>query len=201
MTYAIGIDEVGRGPLAGPLVVVACAVRIGVDVLSLFPQGVLRDSKKLSEKARGAICESIKPLVDACDIVYAIGEIAPRDIDALGLSLAIKEAVRQALDGVHAKGVPKESYIYLDGSLHAGGEYAHQKTIIKGDEKIGEIALASIIAKEYRDGYMREVARKYPGYGFESHVGYGTAKHYEAIAKLGVMEEHRRSFLRKLIVK
>jgi ribonuclease HII len=197
--YRIGIDEVGRGPIAGPLVVCACAVRVGVDILSLFPKGVLKDSKKLSEKARDGINESVKALVENGDVIYTLGEIASRDIDSHGLSKAIKDAVKQALDGVHAKGVLKDSFIYLDGSLHAGDEFVHQETIIKGDEKVGEIALASIIAKVYRDGYMKDVAITFPDYGFESHVGYGTAMHYEAIRKHGMIDEHRRSFLTRFV--
>jgi ribonuclease HII len=169
-----------------------------VDILSLFPKGVLKDSKKLSKKASGAINESVQTLVTQGDVVYALGEITSGDIDSLGLSQAIKEAVKQALDGVHAQGVLKDSFIYLDGSLHASDEFIHQETIIKGDEKVGEIALASIIAKVHRDGYMKEVAKKHSDYGFETHVGYGTAKHYEAIRRHGMTEEHRKSFLKRL---
>lgn len=195
--YTIGIDEVGRGPIAGPLVVCACAVKVGTDILSLFPKGQLKDSKKLSEKVRIAIVEKITPLVETSDIVFGIGEMSAEQIDTLGLSLAIKEAVLRALHSVHTSGVKKDTFIFLDGSLHAHESYA-QETIIKGDEKIGEIALASIIAKVYRDTFMKKVADAYPKYGFAAHVGYGTKAHYEALLAHGLTPLHRRSFLKNL---
>ena len=193
--YIIGIDEVGRGPIAGPLVLCACALEVGTEVLSLFPKGELRDSKKLSEKVRMSIVESIQPFVESGQIIFGLGEVSAEEIDSNGLSVAIKEALVAALRKVHAKGVAKDSFIFLDGSLHAPNEY-QQETIIKGDEKIPVIALASIIAKVYRDTLMKKVADVYPGYGFESHVGYGTKAHYEAIKQLGLTVLHRRSFLK-----
>ncbi len=197
-TYAIGIDEVGRGPLAGPLVVCACAIRQGVDVLPLFPKGQLRDSKKLSEKARTAIVYGVEHLVDAHDVVFGIGEVSAEKIDEIGLTASIKEVIEKALQKVHAQGVPHDSFIFLDGSLHADARY-QQETIIKGDERIPEIALASIIAKVYRDTFMKKVGEAYPRYGFESHVGYGTKAHYEAIKEHGLTPLHRRSFLKKCL--
>jgi ribonuclease HII len=195
--YIIGIDEVGRGPIAGPVVVCACALRIGTEVLSFFPKDKLRDSKKLSEKVRVAIVEKLQPLVEIGEIVFGIGEVSAQEIDECGLSCAIKDALMIALKKVHSQGVPHDSFIFLDGSLHADEKYK-QETIIKGDEKIQEIALASIIAKVYRDTFMKKVADAYPLYGFESHVGYGTKAHYEAIKKNGVTPLHRRSFLKGL---
>jgi ribonuclease HII len=197
MKYVIGIDEVGRGPIAGPLVVCACALKGGVDVLSLFPKGELRDSKKLSEKVRAAIVEKLQPLIESSDVIFGLGEIRADQIDERGLSSAIKDALVLALKKVHEQGVPQDTFIFLDGSLHMDEKY-QQETIIKGDEKIPEIALASIIAKVYRDTLMKKVADAYPGYGFESHVGYGTKSHYEAISKKGVTPLHRKSFLTKM---
>lgn len=196
--YTIGIDEVGRGPLAGPLVVCACAVKVGTDVLALFPKGQLRDSKKLSEKVRLNIVEQVQLYVAAEDVLFGIGEVSASQIDELGLSLAIKEATTRALAKVHSHGVGKDSYIFLDGSLKVDSSFA-QETIIKGDEKIPEIALASIIAKVYRDTFMKKVADAYPEYGFAAHVGYGTKAHYEAIAQHGLTPLHRKSFLKKII--
>ena len=195
--YTIGIDEVGRGPLAGPLVVCACAVKVGTEVLTLFPKGELRDSKKLSEKVRTAIAQSVERYVDAGDIVFGIGEMSAEEIDSLGLSPAIREATARALAKVHGQGVTKDSFIFLDGSLKADVVFS-QETIIKGDEKIPEIALASVIAKVYRDTLMKKIADAYPEYGFASHVGYGTKAHYEAIEKYGLTPLHRRSFLKKI---
>lgn len=198
-TYTIGIDEVGRGPLAGPLVVCACAVRSGVDTLSLFPMNQLRDSKKLSEKARVAIIELMQPFVEVKDVLFGIGEVSAEKIDEIGLSAAIKVATEKALQKVHAQGVPQGSFIFLDGSLHADKKY-QQETLIKGDEKIAEIALASIIAKIHRDTFMKKISDTYLGYGFEHHVGYGTKAHYQTIKEKGLTPLHRRSFLKKLTI-
>jgi ribonuclease HII len=194
--YIIGIDEVGRGPIAGPLVVCACALKINTEVLRFFPKGKLRDSKKLSEKVRQQIVQNIQPLVDSQEVIFGIGEVDALRIDEMGLSASIKEAVTQALHTVHSSGVSKDSFIFLDGSLHVDETY-QQETIIKGDEKILEIALASIIAKVYRDTLMKKVSDAYPEYSFESHVGYGTKAHYDAIKLHGLTPLHRRSFLKK----
>ena len=196
--YTIGIDEVGRGPIAGPLTVCACAVRQGIEVLSLFPKGHLKDSKKLSEKARISIVEKLSPYTENNSVVFGVGEVSAERLDEIGLSASIKEATAYALKRVHDQNVPEDSFIFLDGSLKVDEQYA-QETIIKGDEKIPEIALASIIAKIHRDTFMKKIADAYPGYGFESHVGYGTKAHYEAIKSKGLTPLHRRSFLKNLI--
>jgi ribonuclease HII len=198
-TYVIGIDEVGRGPVAGPVTVCACAIKHGVDILLLFPDSVLLDSKKLTEKKRLAIVEKLSPLVDVGDVIFGTGEVSASRIDEIGISLAIKKAMSFALEEIHAKGVSRNSFVYLDGSLHADETYK-QETIIKGDEKIPSIALASILAKTDRDMMMKKVGDAYPLYGFASHVGYGTAAHLEAIKKHGLTPLHRRSFLKKIIL-
>jgi ribonuclease HII len=198
MKYVIGIDEVGRGPIAGPLVVCACAIMEGTDALSLFPKGILKDSKQLSEKNRLLIIEKLEPLLKDKKIMYGIGEIDAEEIDGQGLSISIKNAISEALKKVHGGGVEENSFIYLDGSLHADEKY-EQETIIKGDEKIAEIALASIIGKVYRDTFMKKLAKEHPSYGFENHVGYGTKVHYEALQKHGLTRHHRKSFLKTLL--
>jgi ribonuclease HII len=198
--YTIGIDEVGRGPIAGPVVVCACAIKDGIDIVQYFPKGILRDSKKLSEKQRATILEAIKPHVQADEILFGIGETSAERIDEIGIIPSIKEAMLQAFSVLHNEGVSKESFVYLDGSLHAPEIYK-QKTVIKGDEKIPQISLASIFAKGYRDDLMVELSQVYPGYGFESHVGYGTAKHYKAIQEKGLNVLHRRTFLNSLVLK
>lgn len=196
--YRIGIDEVGRGPIAGPLVVCACAVKESFNTLQFFPKQQLRDSKKLSEKRRFEIMEKLIPYVDTKDIVFGLGEISAETIDKIGLSQAVKQALVQALTKVHEQGVSRTSFVILDGALKVDESYK-QETIIKGDEKIPEIALASIIAKTHRDSFMKKIADIYPGYGFDSHVGYGTAAHYKAIKEYGLTPLHRRSFLKKII--
>lgn len=196
--YTIGVDEVGRGPIAGPLVVCSCAVRDGVDLLALFPNGILKDSKKLTERARATIRESLYQYVASGDVIFGIGEVSAPLIDSLGLSSSIRKAVEESLRQVLAEGVSKESIIYLDGSLKAHETFINQETIIKGDEKKIEIALASIIAKQYRDALMKKLALTFPEYSFDKHVGYGTKAHYEALSIHGITKEHRRSFLKKL---
>jgi ribonuclease HII len=138
--YTIGIDEVGRGPIAGPVVVCVCAMTHGIDILPFFPKEKLRDSKKLSGKVRLSIVEKIAPHIESSHIVLGIGEVSAERIDEIGISKAIKEATQIALSKVHANGVPEDSFIFLDGSLSVDPMY-QQETIIKGDEKIPEIAI------------------------------------------------------------
>lgn len=197
--YTIGIDEVGRGPIAGPLVVCACAVESGTDILTIFPNGELRDSKKLTERKRTGIIEQLPVYVQEKKVVFGIGEVSAERLDQIGLSASIKEALLVALAKVHSQDIPEDSYIFLDGSLKVDEKY-RQETIIKGDEKIPEIALASIIAKTHRDAYMKKISELYPLYGFEKHVGYGTKAHYEAIKEKGVTPLHRKTFLKGLLV-
>lgn len=196
--YTIGIDEVGRGPIAGPVVVCACAIKDAVDIVKYFPKGILRDSKKLSQKQRLTILEAIKSHVETGEIRFGVGEVSAERIDQIGIVPAIKEAMGLALTILHSEGVSDESFVYLDGSLHAPEMYK-QETVIKGDEKIPQISLASIFAKGYRDDLMVELSKQYPGYGFESHVGYGTAAHYEALKNKGFCTLHRKTFLKNLI--
>lgn len=200
MSYIVGIDEVGRGPIAGPVVVCACAIKEGLDIIPYYPKGLLRDSKKLSEKQRTNILEAAQPHVEQQEILFGIGEVSAERIDEIGIVPAIKEAMGHALRVLHNEGVSQESFVYLDGSLHAPDIYK-QETIIKGDEKIPQISLASIFAKGYRDDLMIELSQKYPGYGFESNVGYGTAAHYKAIEEKGVTHLHRKTFLKNFISK
>lgn len=195
--YIIGIDEVGRGPLAGPLVVSACAIEVGCSVLSLYPKEKLLDSKKLTTFHRKAILFKARELEAKEQVVFGLGEVSNERIDEVGLTQAIKEALLQALEALHVKGVSQDSYIYLDGSLKAPPGYK-QETIIKGDEKIEAISLASIYAKEYRDDLMKNLALQFPEYHFEKHVGYGTRLHVEAIHRHGITPLHRTSFLKHM---
>jgi ribonuclease HII len=131
-------------------------------------------------------------------VVFGIGSVSAERIDIIGLSPSIKEATLLALTSLHTQGVPQDTFVFLDGSLHAPEKY-RQETIIKGDEKVPEIALASIYAKEHRDSVMKEYAKEFPQYFFEKHVGYGTSAHYEAIKKYGLTILHRRSFLKSIL--
>jgi ribonuclease HII len=200
MKYTIGIDEVGRGPIAGPVVVVACAVAVGVEqtLLSLFPKGELRDSKKLSEKNREKIRSGLDDFYHEKKVIWGIGEVSAKRIDEIGIAPSINEATDRALMQLEAEGITLDTTVVLDGSLFAPSRYINQSTHIKGDEKFIEISLASIIAKVYRDTMMKEIGQKFPLYGFENHVGYGTKAHYDAIAQWGVTAYHRKCFLKKL---
>lgn len=197
--HIIGIDEVGRGPLAGPVAVGAVLIiaEHRKAVAKIFP--VIKDSKKLSPKSRGEwfvkICEAER----AGFLISSVQFVSPKHIDKQGIAPSIRKALALALEKVSVLDDGKsDTYVLLDGGLSAPSEYKYQKTIIRGDEKILAIALASIVAKVTRDARMIKLGKKFPLYGFEKHKGYGTRAHYIAIKKHGIMEHHRKSFLRSL---
>lgn len=184
----LGIDEVGRGPLAGPLVVGA------VILPDEKPEwvGELKDSKKLSAKKREALSDLI--LKEA--LAYGLGWVSPAEIDEVGISEALRLATRRAVKSVQELHVPFHQ-IVIDGKVNFLSLTSLDKyvtTLVKADDLVKEVSAASIIAKVARDKYMCELDLKYPGYGFSSHVGYGTAKHIAAIKELGICPEHRKSF-------
>lgn len=184
----LGIDEVGRGPLAGPLV-------IGAVILpEKRPEWVseLRDSKKLKAKKREELAKIILSEAPAT----GLGWVTPAEIDEVGIGEALRLAARRAVEEVQKKKEPF-SQIIIDGKVNfLSGTRLERfvSTAIKADVLIKEVSAASIIAKVARDRYMVEAAEKYPRYGFEKHVGYGTKAHLEAIYELGISEIHRRSF-------
>ncbi len=194
MKYLVGIDEVGRGPLAGPVALCACKVPADFDMT--YFAGI-KDSKKLSEKKREEWFAKISALKAAGELDFAYVEIAALEIDTIGIAEAIKKAVGMVLEELKLD--PMVTKIFLDGSLHAPKHFPNQETIIKGDEKIPVISAASIIAKVTRDRYMEGQAVLYPAYGFEKHKGYGTAGHCKAIKKHGLSPIHRRSFVKNII--
>ena len=184
----LGIDEVGRGPLAGPLVVGA------VILPEEKPEWVssLRDSKKLSMKKR----EELSAIILAEAPAYGFGWVFPEELDSVGISEALRLATRRAVEEVQKRKVAF-SQIVIDGKVNflSGTSLAQfVSTAVKADDLIKEVSAASIIAKVARDNYMKEVAGKFPGYGFEKNVGYGTAMHLRAIQENGICQEHRRSF-------
>lgn len=194
MKTVVGIDEAGRGPLAGPVSVACVVIRSGA-VRKAFPK--TRDSKKLSPKRRDEWFEEIMRLKKEGALSYAVKLVNTHTIDSKGISFAIRQGITAVLNTVD---VPKHTQILLDGGLKAPEKYRHQKTIIKGDEKELSIALASIVAKVTRDRYMMRIAKKYPAYGFEIHKGYGTKKHIQAIHKWGTTPLHRRTFCKALTI-
>ena len=183
----LGIDEVGRGPLAGPLVV--GAVILPAEEKEWFSE--LKDSKKLSVKKRETLSEIV--LAEAS---VGLGWVSNVELDEIGISEALRLATHRAVKAVQRLHVPF-SQIVIDGKVNFLADTPlaeYVSTIVKADDLIREVSAASIVAKVARDRYMVEVANKYPEYGFEKHVGYGTIAHREAINKFGVCPEHRRSF-------
>jgi len=194
MQLLLGVDEAGRGPLAGPVAVGVILVRDGYDILASFPG--LNDSKKLSEKKRELLFGLLQEEIKAGTVRAVVQMVSASNIDAGGIAPAIRHAV---LTGVR-KLLPnaEEGKVYLDGALKAPSEYA-QETIIGGDGIVPAIMLASVAAKVTRDRYMVKLAEEYPHYGFEKHKGYGTRAHIEAIRTHGPSLEHRRTFLRNIL--
>jgi ribonuclease HII len=176
-----GVDEVGRGPLAGP--VVACAVVLPPD---LHVAGV-RDSKKLSADAREAYCREILDRVPVGDV--SLGAASVREIDRLNILGATRLAIRRALQRLRA---PWDRLV-IDG-LPMKGVPDHE-AVVGGDDLIHSIACASIVAKVVRDDLMRRLSNRYPPYGWERNAGYGTAEHRGAIDAHGPTPHHRRTFL------
>jgi ribonuclease HII len=187
----IGIDEVGRGSIAGPLCV--CALRLSPKS-SFYFSSKIRDSKKLTPTEREIIFHRLIIEKNEGKINYAIAYISALKIDSLGMSYSLKAAVAEALKKINAK---LTDSILLDGSLKAPGCFRNQTTLIRGDEKEIAIALASVVAKVSRDRRMVSYSKKWPRYGFENHKGYGTQAHFVAIKKCGLVEIHRHSFLRR----
>lgn len=182
--FLAGVDEAGRGPLAGP--VVAAAVILPDDVII---DGI-NDSKKLSEKKREMLFDEICQKA----VSYSIASVDEKEIDKINILQATFKAMRECVAGLWV--VP--SYVLIDGNKSPQLEIDHEP-VIKGDAKSMSVAAASILAKVSRDRYMQKMAEEYPGYGFEKHKGYGTKAHYEAIGELGICPIHRKTFLKKVV--
>lgn len=179
-----GIDEAGRGPLAGPVYAAAVILPKGHIV-----EGV-NDSKKISEKKRDMLYDKI---IEEC-VDYSIGIATEKEIDEINILQATFLAMRRAVEGLSVK----PDIALIDGNKTPNLDI-EQRAIIKGDSKSANISAASIIAKVSRDRYMLEMAEKYPEYHFEKHKGYGTKLHYEMIEKYGVSPIHRITFLKKFL--
>ncbi len=178
--YIAGVDEVGRGCLAGAVVAVACVL----DLSKSLPVG-LNDSKKLSAKRREFISEELKQTA----LAYSIGQVEADEIDEINILQATKKAMRLAIENLPVKA----DFLLID-ALELKDVPLPQKAIIRGDAASASIAAASIIAKVYRDNLMRELSEIYPAYGFSKHAGYGTKAHFEALRLHGVCPLHRVSF-------
>ncbi len=178
-----GVDEAGRGPLAGPV----CAAAV------ILPRGLviedLNDSKKLTEKRRESLYGEITSSAEAYGIAFASVE----EIEKLNILGATYLAMNRAIAALGRE----IDLALIDGNRNAGIEYP-SRTVVKGDSLCASIAAASVLAKVTRDRYMTELDERYPGYGFAKHKGYGTKAHYAAIRELGASPVHRPSFLRKM---
>ena len=183
-TAVCGIDEAGRGPLAGP--VVAAAV--------ILPEGIqlpgVNDSKKITEKKREILFDFVKEHA----LAYGIGEASETEIDEINILQATFMAMRRAVEALQLPAY----YALVDGNRIQGLPIPAE-TVIGGDGKVLSIAAASILAKVTRDRYMRDMAAQYPEYGFEKHKGYGTKAHYAAIEQYGICPLHRKTFLKKVL--
>lgn len=181
-----GVDEAGRGPLAGPV----CAAAV------ILPDGLiidgLNDSKKISEKKREALYDVIKEKA----VAYSIAMADEKEIDEINILQATFLAMRRAVEGLSVT----PDFVLVDGNRDPGLGIPTQ-TVIKGDALSASIAAASILAKVTRDRFMLEISEQYPEYQFPKHKGYGTKLHYEMLEKYGISPIHRRSFLKKLQVK
>ena len=188
----LGIDEVGRGPYAGPLVIGACILGDWQNSENAEWIEKLTDSKKLSAKRR----EELYVLIKEKALATATGWVSSAEIDEIGLSEALRLATRRAVEQIQKTKVPF-SEIIIDGTMNflVGTKLEkYVSTLKKGDFLVKEISAASILAKVERDKYMTELDAVYPEYGFGKHVGYGTAAHQKAMEEFGLTPEHRRSF-------
>lgn len=192
--YIIGIDEVGRGPLAGPVVVGAFCVEAKNCKHVLTQLEGVTDSKKLTEKRRDAYTAEIKRLQSESFVEVALSGVPAAVIDTQGIMFALRSALKSSLKKLNKN--PKEVFVYLDGGLFAPREYIHQETVIKGDSKIWQIGAASVVAKVTRDARMKKYGEEFPQYGFEKHKGYGTKMHREAIKEFGVIDIHRKTWIK-----
>jgi len=186
-----GVDEVGRGPLAGPVVAAACIFDRDVDIVGID------DSKKLSEKKREQFFDEIKDKA----LAYGIGEASCEVIDEINILEATKLAMKRAIDEadkmLESKGRDRIQIVVFD-AVKINDLDKEQMSVIKGDQTYFSVAAASILAKVTRDKLMKEYDKVSPEYGFASNKGYGTKAHYEGIKKAGITEIHRKSFLKNL---
>lgn len=182
----VGLDEVGRGAVAGPLAV-------GAVVLASNPViAGLNDSKQLSPEQRTAIAQTVK----ATALAWAVAYVEPADIDKDGMTASLKRAFTEALASIESTGVIPDVVLVDGNPLHID---EREVNVVKGDSKCASIAAASIIAKVSRDALMCDLASSYPGYGLEGNKGYGSQQHIDAIKQQGLSRIHRKSFCRSFM--
>ncbi len=189
-SYILGLDEVGRGPLAGPVCTCAVLIRENFPLPEDFVLKV-RDSKKLSPQQRSEIYKRISEFPQ---ISFGLSLVNNKTIDKIGLQKSIFNCFEHSINNLIKKSKIHPHIVLIDGNQKIPNIKWEQETIIKGDDKVFSIALASIIAKHTRDTLMIKLSKKYPEYSFDIHKGYGTKKHIEMIKKYGQCDLHRKSF-------
>lgn len=175
-----GCDEAGRGPLAGP--VFAAAVILPED----FSHPLLNDSKKMTEKAR----DLLRPIIEKEAVAWAVEAVDAEEIDRINILKASVEGMCRAVRRLEVK----PDFLLIDGNRFYGCDGIPYQCIVKGDGKYAPIAAASVLAKTWRDEYMRKIAKEYPEYGWDRNMGYPTKEHIEAVRRYGLTPYHRRSF-------
>lgn len=199
ITWCIGIDEVGRGPIAGPVTIGVFAIQKKM-MQEKKAQQILRevrDSKQLTESQRESIFRRIAVLNrNRTDMMYRTISIPAPDIDRRGIAACIHSAIARGLSQLRLD--PQQCHVFLDGGLKAPDDFTSQETVIKGDQSNSLISAASIIAKVTRDRYMVRMDIVFPGYGFAQHKGYGTKQHYKALTKKGLCQLHRKTWVKEM---
>ncbi len=198
MKFLVGVDEVGRGPLAGPVAVCSFSVK-DLDLEDIIQEifgGKIRDSKKLTKKKREEIVKKLNEKKKEGKVNFKISTAEAHVIDKYGINPSIKKSLEGSILGLELD--PNNSKVFLDGGLKAPEIFKDQETIIKGDSTNALIALASILAKVHRDTLMIKYSKEYVNYKFEKNMGYGTRAHMEAIKEFGITKIHRVSYLSNL---
>ena len=197
-SWIIGIDEVGRGPLAGPVYV--CGVAMKASQYKVARWKGLTDSKQMTVRARQVWFEIAKELKGKGVVRISLAKQSARAVDRYGINVCIAKCIEVILKDL-ATEPPSEYLVLLDGGLRAPESYINQQTIIRGDQKKKIISLASVIAKVTRDALMQKLDSKYPEYRWGRNKGYGTSVHIEAIQEHGVTPEHRMTYLSRVLDK
>lgn len=197
MAAIVGIDEVGRGCWAGPLVAAAVILPPNLFWEDCPPKGgatVLRDSKKLSKKQR----EFLLTQIQSQAVAYGVGWVTPGEVDELGLTKSVRLAMLRAMKILHQTTLQYDKII-IDGNVNFFANVEGLSTdrisaVVRADDTVPAVSAASILAKVARDDYMAQMSLEYPGYGFDKHVGYGTAAHLAALNQYGITDLHRKSY-------
>lgn len=199
VSWIVGVDEAGRGPLAGPVSVAVFAMPTALYERRTEMLKGIRDSKKLTALSRERWFISLKKLEKEGKVRTGISLVSNTIIDSRGITFAIRTGVQRSLKKLNIS--PAHARILLDGSLYAPKDWIMQQTIIRGDDRIAIIAAASILAKVRRDRRMRRLSPQFPKYDFHEHKGYGSAAHIKALKRYGLSPLHRKSFCKFLLSK